>query len=65
MPIKLTEGQGAELLWRDAKDKTLTALDALKMYALKTSPAFEAAALLRHSPGGADRRLPRENDYGL
>jgi geranylgeranyl pyrophosphate synthase len=41
--LKLSEGQGAELLWRDAKDKTLTALDALKIYALKTSPAFEAA----------------------
>jgi geranylgeranyl diphosphate synthase type II len=41
--LKLSEGQGAELLWRDAKDKTLSALDALKIYALKTSPAFEAA----------------------
>jgi geranylgeranyl pyrophosphate synthase len=41
--LKLSEGQGAELLWRDAHDKTLTALDALKIYALKTSPAFEAA----------------------
>jgi geranylgeranyl pyrophosphate synthase len=41
--LKLSEGQGAELLWRDALDKTLTALDALKIYALKTAPAFEAA----------------------
>src|SRR5690606_19802683 len=41
--LKLSEGQGAELLWRDAADKALTALDALKIYALKTSPAFEAA----------------------
>jgi geranylgeranyl diphosphate synthase, type II len=41
--LKLSEGQGAELLWRDAADKTLTPLDALKIYALKTSPAFEAA----------------------
>jgi geranylgeranyl pyrophosphate synthase len=41
--LKLAEGQGAELLWRDARDKTLTALDALKIYALKTAPAFEAA----------------------
>ena len=41
--IKLSEGQGAELLWRDAADKTLTPLDALKIYALKTAPAFEAA----------------------
>ncbi|MBI2805916.1 MAG: polyprenyl synthetase family protein [Planctomycetes bacterium] len=41
--LKLSEGQGAELLWRDAKDKQITALDAMKIYALKTSPAFEAA----------------------
>lgn len=41
--LKLSEGQGAELLWRDAPDKTLTALDALKIYALKTAPAFDAA----------------------
>ncbi len=41
--IKLSEGQGAELLWRDSPDKSITPLDALKIYALKTSPAFEAA----------------------
>ena len=41
--IKLSEGQGAELLWREAREKSLTTLDALKIYALKTSPAFEAA----------------------
>lgn len=41
--MKLTEGQGAELLWRDSLNKKLTPLDALKIYALKTSPAFEAA----------------------
>jgi len=41
--MKLSEGQGAELLWRDAPNKALTTLDALKIYALKTSPAFEAA----------------------
>jgi geranylgeranyl pyrophosphate synthase len=41
--MKLSEGQGSELLWRDAKDKRLKPLDALKIYALKTSPAFEAA----------------------
>ncbi len=40
---KLAEGQGAELLWRDRSEKSLTALDALKIYALKTAPAFEAA----------------------
>ncbi|MFO0965075.1 MAG: polyprenyl synthetase family protein [Gemmataceae bacterium] len=41
--LKLSEGQGAELFWRDARDKPLTPLDTLKIYALKTSPAFEAA----------------------
>jgi geranylgeranyl diphosphate synthase, type II len=41
--LKLSEGQGAELLGRDAADQTLTALEALKIYALKTAPAFEAA----------------------
>ncbi|WP_145177681.1 polyprenyl synthetase family protein [Rubripirellula lacrimiformis] len=43
--LRLSEGQGAELLWRDAKDRRLTPLDALKVYALKTSPAFEAALI--------------------
>jgi geranylgeranyl pyrophosphate synthase len=41
--LRLSEGQGAELIWRDAKDRRLKPLDALKVYALKTSPAFEAA----------------------
>jgi len=41
--MKLSEGQGAELLWRDARNKRLSPLDAIKIYALKTSPAFEAA----------------------
>lgn len=42
---KLSEGQGAELLWRDARDKRLKPIDALKIYALKTAPAFEAAIM--------------------
>jgi geranylgeranyl pyrophosphate synthase len=41
--LKLSEGQGAELLWRDSLNKQLAPLDALKIYALKTAPAFEAA----------------------
>ena len=41
--IKLSEGQGAELTWRTSENKALTPLDALKIYALKTSPAFEVA----------------------
>ena len=43
--IRLSEGQGAELLWRDARNKQLTPQDALEIYSLKTSPAFEAALL--------------------
>jgi geranylgeranyl pyrophosphate synthase len=41
--LKLSEGQGAELAWRDHEQKPLTPLDTLKIYALKTAPAFEAA----------------------
>jgi len=41
--VRLSEGQGAELLWRDAKNRRLRPIDALKIYALKTAPAFEAA----------------------
>lgn len=41
--VRLTEGQGAELVWRGRADKRLTPDDALTIYALKTSPAFEAA----------------------
>jgi geranylgeranyl pyrophosphate synthase len=42
---KLCEGQGAELVWRDSRDKRLPPLEALKIYALKTAPAFEAAMM--------------------
>ena len=41
--LKLSEGQGAELLWRNAQDQAISPLEALRIYALKTSPAFEAA----------------------
>jgi geranylgeranyl pyrophosphate synthase len=41
--LRLSEGQGAELVWRDGRDKQLSPTDALKIYALKTAPAFEAA----------------------
>ncbi|MEX2309215.1 MAG: polyprenyl synthetase family protein [Pirellulales bacterium] len=40
---KLSEGQGAELVWRDSREKRLSPEEALKIYALKTAPAFEAA----------------------
>ena len=41
--LKLCEGQGAELRWTGKHSIQLTPLDAMKLYALKTSPAFEAA----------------------
>lgn len=42
---RLAEGQGAELMWRDGTNRILKPIDALKIYALKTAPAFEAAFL--------------------
>jgi geranylgeranyl pyrophosphate synthase len=42
---RLSEGQGTELIWRDSKDKCLKPIDALRIYALKTAPAFEAAIM--------------------
>jgi geranylgeranyl pyrophosphate synthase len=41
--VRLARGQGAELWWRDAADKRLLPDEALTIYGLKTSPAFEAA----------------------
>lgn len=41
--IKLCEGQGAEMEWTANPSLNLTPLDAMQIYALKTSPAFEAA----------------------
>ncbi len=40
--IKLCDGQGAEMQWQRSPSP-LKPLDALQIYALKTSPAFEAA----------------------
>ncbi|MGC1272399.1 MAG: polyprenyl synthetase family protein [Planctomycetaceae bacterium] len=41
--VRLCDGQGAEMAWQASPDLGLTPLDALQIYALKTSPAFEAA----------------------
>jgi geranylgeranyl pyrophosphate synthase len=41
--LRLCHGQGAEMAWRDHPDWRLTTSDAVQIYALKTSPAFEAA----------------------
>ena len=44
--VRLARGQGAELWWRDAADKRLSPGEALEIYGLKTSPAFEAAVAM-------------------
>ena len=54
--MRLAQGQGAELMWRDGADKHIEPLDALRIYALKTAPAFEAAVL-----AGARLAGPIEN----
>jgi geranylgeranyl pyrophosphate synthase len=41
--VRLAKGQGAELWWRDAAGRRLSAAEALAIYGLKTSPAFEGA----------------------
>lgn len=41
--IRLCDGQGAEMSWQQSPDWDITPLDALQIYSLKTSPAFEAA----------------------
>lgn len=41
--LKLCEGQGAEMAWQESETFELAPIDALQIYALKTSPAFEAA----------------------
>lgn len=55
--VRLARGQGAELWWRDAADKRLSPAEALAIYGLKTSPAFEAAVTIGvrlAGPLGAD-----------
>jgi geranylgeranyl pyrophosphate synthase len=44
--VRLAQGQGAELWWRDGGDKRLRPDEALAIYGLKTSPAFEAAVAM-------------------
>ncbi len=41
--VRLCDGQGAEMAFQKSPDWNLTPLDALQIYSLKTSPAFEAA----------------------
>lgn len=56
--VRLARGQGAELWWRDggaagAAARRLTVDEALTIYGLKTSPAFEAAVALGVRLAGA------------
>ena len=44
--LRLAQGQGAELWWRDAGDGQVTPKESLAIYGLKTSPAFEAAVAM-------------------
>ncbi len=53
--MQLTEGQGAELLWRDALDKRLKPLDALKIYALEDRAGVRSRAVLGPASGRAGR----------
>ncbi len=52
--VRLARGQGAELWWRSADDKSLSAAEALAIYALKTSPAFEVALAIGVRLAGLD-----------
>ncbi len=59
---RLSEGQGAELLWRDSPDKSLSPTESLQVYALKTAPAFEVAffsGLRLAGPVGEEAKLVR------
>jgi geranylgeranyl pyrophosphate synthase len=40
---RLCEGQGAELAWRERNYQSLSPEETLRIYALKTAPAFDAA----------------------
>ena len=54
--LRLAQGQGAELWWRDAADKRLTPDESLAIYGLKTSPAFEAAVAMGIRLAGIEPR---------
>ena len=58
--VKLSEGQGAELLWRKGKDKNLQPIECLRLYALKTAPAFDAALYSGVVLAGSDGKWDAE-----
>ncbi|MFM7206563.1 MAG: polyprenyl synthetase family protein [Planctomycetaceae bacterium] len=69
--VRLARGQGAELWWRDAAvpgpaGRGLTPDEALTIYGLKTSPAFEAAVALGvRLAGGDPARVAAIDRYAL
>lgn len=69
--VRLAKGQGAELWWRDGRGtvgdvERLTSQEALAIYGLKTSPAFEAAVALGvRLAGGDPRRVAPLDRYAL
>jgi geranylgeranyl pyrophosphate synthase len=52
--LQLCRGQGTELLWRPGDLAAVQPLDALRIGALKTAPAFEAALFAGLRAGGAE-----------
>ncbi len=58
--VRLSEGQGAELLWRKGGEKNIQGIECLRLYALKTAPAFDAALYSGVVLGGGDGKWDRE-----
>lgn len=58
--VKLSEGQGAELLWRKSADKAIPPIECLRIYALKTAPAFDVALYSGVVLGGGDGKWDKE-----
>ncbi|HYG78120.1 MAG TPA: polyprenyl synthetase family protein [Planctomycetota bacterium] len=58
--VKLSEGQGAELLWRKGREKNLPAIECLRIYALKTAPAFDVSLYAGIVLGEGDLKWERE-----
>jgi geranylgeranyl pyrophosphate synthase len=52
--VSLARGQGGEVWWRTVSDKRLLPAEAIELYGLKTSPAFEAALAMGVRLAGAD-----------
>ena len=58
--VKLSEGQGAELLWRQSREKNIQPIECLRLYALKTAPAFDVALYSGVVLGEGDLKWEKE-----